>query len=305
MIRLAEPTIERTRHPGDAQPLPEDRCGFPTRKQFSADGLAQLRVHGEHGGMDRWANEFGLPRALVARRPDVVCLWRTLALPRARAPLGQVARVEGREDERGPAGEQCRRRARRTSYWRGRRAVPAAALGRLGLAAVIVRERPDAVGGRMRCSGSMLTREAEVVSRQWDSGGEVPLKRAISRRLLLLLVVGDVLGAGIYALVGQVGARTGGAIWTAFLVALGLALFTACAYAELVTKYPQAAGAALYVNRAFHRPSAHVPRRVHGDGLRLDVGSDAVARVRRRLPVRVRRGADRPRRLASSRSSRS
>jgi amino acid transporter len=82
----------------------------------------------------------------------------------------------------------------------------------------------------------------------------VPLKRAISRSLLLLLVVGDVLGAGIYALVGDVGARVGGAIWTAFAVALALALFTAGSYAELVTKYPQAAGAALYVNKAWRRP---------------------------------------------------
>ena len=72
--------------------------------------------------------------------------------------------------------------------------------------------------------------------------------------MLLLFVVGDVLGAGIYALVGQVGGRVGGAIWAAFLVALGLALFTAFAYAELVTKYPKAAGAALYVNKAWRRP---------------------------------------------------
>jgi basic amino acid/polyamine antiporter, APA family len=83
---------------------------------------------------------------------------------------------------------------------------------------------------------------------------EGPLKRAISRNLLLLLVVGDVLGAGIYALVGEVGGRVGGAIWTAFALALGLALFTACAYAELVTKYPRAAGAALYVNKAWRQP---------------------------------------------------
>ena len=81
-----------------------------------------------------------------------------------------------------------------------------------------------------------------------------PLKRAISRNMLLLLVVGDVLGAGIYALVGEVGGRVGGAIWTAFLLALVLALFTAFAYAELVTKYPRAAGAALYVNKAWRRP---------------------------------------------------
>ena len=72
--------------------------------------------------------------------------------------------------------------------------------------------------------------------------------------MLLVLVVGDVLGAGIYALVGEVGGRVGGAIWSAFLLALVLALFTAFAYAELVTKYPRAAGAALYVNRAWRRP---------------------------------------------------
>jgi amino acid transporter len=85
-------------------------------------------------------------------------------------------------------------------------------------------------------------------------GQAEPLRRAISRNALLLLVVGDVLGAGIYALVGEVGGRVGGAIWTAFLLALALALLTAFAYAELVTKYPRAAGAALYVDRAWRRP---------------------------------------------------
>jgi amino acid transporter len=84
--------------------------------------------------------------------------------------------------------------------------------------------------------------------------GQAPLKRAISGPMLLLFVVGDVLGAGIYVLVGEVGGRVGGAIWTAFVAALVLALFTASAYAELVTKYPRAAGAALYVNRAFRKP---------------------------------------------------
>ncbi len=72
--------------------------------------------------------------------------------------------------------------------------------------------------------------------------------------MLFFFVIGDVLGAGIYALVGEVGGKVGGAIWASFLLALGLAIFTAFAYAELVTKYPKAAGAALYVNRAFHRP---------------------------------------------------
>ena len=80
------------------------------------------------------------------------------------------------------------------------------------------------------------------------------LKPAITRKMLVVFVIGDVLGAGIYALVGEVGGRVGGAIWAAFALALVLALFTAASYSELVTKYPQAAGAALYVNRAFKLP---------------------------------------------------
>lgn len=80
------------------------------------------------------------------------------------------------------------------------------------------------------------------------------LQRAISRNLLLLFVVGDVVGGGIYTLVGEVGAEVGGVVWLPMLLALGLAVFTAASYAELVTKYPQAAGAALYVNKAFQRP---------------------------------------------------
>ena len=80
------------------------------------------------------------------------------------------------------------------------------------------------------------------------------LKRAIGPALLFFFILGDMLGGGIYALVGEVGAEVGGAIWTAFLTAFVLALLTAFAYVELVTKYPRAAGAALYVNRAFKTP---------------------------------------------------
>ena len=81
-----------------------------------------------------------------------------------------------------------------------------------------------------------------------------PLKPAITRTMLTVFVIGDVLGAGIYALVGEVAGKVGGAVWTSFLAAGILAAFTAAAYAELVTKYPQAAGAALYTQKAFKRP---------------------------------------------------
>ena len=69
--------------------------------------------------------------------------------------------------------------------------------------------------------------------------------------LLLLFIVGDILGTGVYALTGDVAAEVGGAAWLPFLVAFLIATVTAFSYLELVTKYPQAAGAALYAHKAF------------------------------------------------------
>jgi basic amino acid/polyamine antiporter, APA family len=70
------------------------------------------------------------------------------------------------------------------------------------------------------------------------------LNRVITRPMLTFFILGDILGAGIYALTGQVAGDVGGAIWASFLVAFLLAFVTAFAYLELVTKYPRAAGAA-------------------------------------------------------------
>ena len=77
------------------------------------------------------------------------------------------------------------------------------------------------------------------------------LKRVMGPWLLLLFIVGDILGTGIYALTGQVAKQVGGAVWLPFLVAFAVALVTAFSYLELVTKYPRAAGAALYTHKAF------------------------------------------------------
>lgn len=77
------------------------------------------------------------------------------------------------------------------------------------------------------------------------------LKRVMGPGLLLLFIVGDILGTGIYALTGQVASQVGGVVWLPFLVAFCVALLTAFSYLELVTKYPKAAGAALYTHKAF------------------------------------------------------
>src|SRR5258705_4467493 len=80
---------------------------------------------------------------------------------------------------------------------------------------------------------------------------ELSLRRLMGPWLLLLFIVGDILGTGIYALTGQVAKQVGGAVWLPFLLAFVVALITALSYLELVTKYPQAAGAALYTHKAF------------------------------------------------------
>src|SRR6476620_4331955 len=83
------------------------------------------------------------------------------------------------------------------------------------------------------------------------AGHQPDLRRVMGPRLLLLFIVGDILGTGVYALTGSVAGEVGGAAWAPFLVAFAVATVTACSYLELVTKYPQAAGAALYTHKAF------------------------------------------------------
>ena len=88
-------------------------------------------------------------------------------------------------------------------------------------------------------------------------GGSAPgeadteLKRVLGPKLLLLFIIGDILGTGIYAITGKVAGEVGGAVWLPFLIAFTIALITAFAYLELITKYPHAGGAANFVHQAF------------------------------------------------------
>src|SRR5919107_3561741 len=92
---------------------------------------------------------------------------------------------------------------------------------------------------------------ADVEQEATTGTGEPALKRVMGPGLLLLFVVGDILGTGVYALTGRVANEVGGAVWLPFLIAFVVALLTAFSYLELVTKYPRAAGAALYTHKAF------------------------------------------------------
>ncbi|MGN7247049.1 APC family permease [Janibacter anophelis] len=77
------------------------------------------------------------------------------------------------------------------------------------------------------------------------------LKRVMGPKLLLLFIVGDILGTGVYALTGAVAGEVGGAAWAPFIAAFLVATITAFSYLELVTKYPKAGGAATFIHKAF------------------------------------------------------
>src|SRR3954471_11849144 len=100
-------------------------------------------------------------------------------------------------------------------------------------------------------NGRAMAAHAEPISTERRDS---PLSASITKRTLLLFIVGDILGGGIYARTGEVAGEIGGAIWTGFALAAVIAGFTAASYAELVSRYPQAAGAALYIHKAFKAP---------------------------------------------------
>ena len=77
------------------------------------------------------------------------------------------------------------------------------------------------------------------------------LKRSLGIVECTLMGVGVMLGAGIYALVGQAALLAGNTVWVSLLVASIVAGFTGLSYAELSSFIPKAGGEYYYVNRAF------------------------------------------------------
>lgn len=85
------------------------------------------------------------------------------------------------------------------------------------------------------------------------------LVRTMGLPALIIYGVGDMLGAGIYGLVGKGARHMGNMVWLSFVVSMLAALFTGLSYASLGSRYPKAAGAAFIVGRAFGvRPLAYV-----------------------------------------------
>lgn len=84
-----------------------------------------------------------------------------------------------------------------------------------------------------------------------DNAGNDQLRRVLTFWPLLFYGLGVIIGAGIYVALGEVIARAGTAAPLSFLIAGLCAALTGLCYAELATRYPEAAGATAYVQKAF------------------------------------------------------
>jgi len=80
---------------------------------------------------------------------------------------------------------------------------------------------------------------------------EVQLRRGLGPWALIAYGVGDILGAGVYALIGKTAGLVGNACWLSFLASLVVAALTGFSYAELASRFPRSAGESFYCFKAF------------------------------------------------------
>lgn len=77
------------------------------------------------------------------------------------------------------------------------------------------------------------------------------LKRNLTLPLITFYGLGNILGAGIYALIGKVAGEAGYFAPFSFLLASIIASFSALSYAELSARFPVSAGEAVYLYEGF------------------------------------------------------
>ena len=80
---------------------------------------------------------------------------------------------------------------------------------------------------------------------------QVSLKRSLNLTQVVLYGLGTTIGAGIYALIGELASVSAYHAPLSFLLASVMAGLTALSFAELSGRFPRCAGAALYVKEAF------------------------------------------------------
>lgn len=84
-----------------------------------------------------------------------------------------------------------------------------------------------------------------------ENAEQPKLKRHIGLAGLTIYGVGNILGAGIYSIIGEVLGTGGNASWLAFVLAALIGSFTGLSYAELSAMYTESAAEFVYVEQAF------------------------------------------------------
>lgn len=87
---------------------------------------------------------------------------------------------------------------------------------------------------------------------------KIELKRTLGLWEVTLSGIGIILGAGIYALIGEAAALAGNAVWISFALAALVAVFTGLSYAELASMFPKAGAEYEYTSHAFGSGPAFV-----------------------------------------------
>ena len=81
------------------------------------------------------------------------------------------------------------------------------------------------------------------------------LRRVLGVGALIAYGVGDILGAGIYALIGAIAGIAGSSSWLSFAIAMCVAGITGLSYAELGSRFPNSGGESYFCQQAFRRQS--------------------------------------------------
>ena len=83
------------------------------------------------------------------------------------------------------------------------------------------------------------------------SGSPPTLRRTLSLPAVTISGVGVILGAGIYALIGEAAVTAGNALWASFIMSALIASFTGLSYMELSSLFPEASAEFEYTRSSF------------------------------------------------------
>ncbi|MDT0647609.1 APC family permease [Zunongwangia sp. F260] len=86
---------------------------------------------------------------------------------------------------------------------------------------------------------------------------EEKLKRSLGLWDVLMFGVGGIVGAGIYAIIGQAAALGGNMLWLSFIIAAFVALLTGLSYSEFVSRFPDAGGSFEYIKQGLGEKTAN------------------------------------------------